>query len=124
MPILLLLGCAFLSFGQGQLPGTNPTPGGPPASGIPGGAPGGAPGAGFPGASGKPNDLELVERLIMVRRDYQKTLEFLRTHYINAGDVERSKWAEEELRQYQRIPKHAFRLELDVPPPNLQANVN
>jgi len=72
----------------------------------------------------RPNDIELVEKLLVVRRDYQKTLETLRLHYIQAGDVERAKWAEEELRQYHRIPKPAYRLELDVPPPNLTGHAN
>jgi TolA-binding protein len=70
------------------------------------------------------NDLELVEKLLVARREYQKALETLRMHYWKAGDVEKSKWAEEELRQYHRISKQAFRLDLDVPPPNLPGNVN
>jgi hypothetical protein len=71
-----------------------------------------------------PSDIELVEKLLVARREYQRILEQLRTHYISVGDVERAKWAEEELRQYHRIPKQAFRLELDVPPPTLQASTN
>ncbi len=74
-----------------------------------------------PGAT---NDLELVEKLLMCRRDYQKSLENLRLHYLKAGDLERAKWAEEELRQYHRVLKQAFRLDLDVPPPNLIGNTN
>src|ERR1700730_8067485 len=70
------------------------------------------------------NDLELVEKLLMSRRDYQKSLENLRLLYLKSGDLERAKWAEEELRQYHRIPKQAFRLDLDVPPPNLIGNTN
>jgi len=73
--------------------------------------------------SGK-NDLELVEKLLNVRKDYQRTLEDLLKHYIQAGDFERARWAEDELRQYHRIPKHAYRLELDVPPPSLQGTAN
>jgi hypothetical protein len=38
--------------------------------------------------------------------------------------MERAKWAEEELLQLHRIPKQAFRLELDVPPPTLHAAYN
>jgi tetratricopeptide (TPR) repeat protein len=74
--------------------------------------------------AGQANDLELVEKLLLTRRDYQKALENLRVHYWKVGDPERAKWAEEELRQYQRIPKQAFRLDLDVPPPNLVGNTN
>ena len=58
------------------------------------------------------------------RREYQKSLETLRTHYIAAGDIERARWAEDELLQFHRIRKQAFRLELDVPPPTLQASYN
>lgn len=69
-------------------------------------------------------DLELVERLNLARREYQKTLEQIRAHYHTAGDLERMRWAEEELRQYHRIPKQAFRLEQVVPPPTLRGTVN
>ncbi len=70
------------------------------------------------------SDLELVERLMIARRDYQRVLEILRIHYIKAGDIERAKWAEEELIAFHRIPKRAFRLELDVPPPTLRGTTN
>lgn len=72
----------------------------------------------------QPSDWELVERLLVARRDYQKILEQLRAHYLHVGDLERGRWAEEELRQFHRIPKQAFRLELDVPPPTLQPKEN
>jgi tetratricopeptide (TPR) repeat protein len=77
-----------------------------------------------PPAKGNGGDLELVKHLINVRKNYQKTLENLRLHYLRAGDIERAKWAEEELRQYQRIPKQAFILDLDVPNPNLKGDTN
>jgi TolA-binding protein len=76
------------------------------------------------GSAGPASDVELVEKLLVARREYQKTLEQLRAHYVNVGDIERAKWAEEELRQYHRIAKHAFRLDLDVPPPTLPGNTN
>src|SRR5262245_13139148 len=69
-------------------------------------------------------DMELVEKVQAARKDYQISLEQLRAHYIAVGDVERARWAEEELRTYHRIPKQAYRLELDVPPPTLQASIN
>lgn len=74
--------------------------------------------------SAAPSDIELVERLLAARRDYQISLEHLHTHYKAVGDTERARWAEEELRQYHRIGKQAYRLELDVPPPTLQATQN
>ena len=47
-----------------------------------------------------------------------------RAHYISTGDIERARWAEDELLQFHRVSKQAFRLELDVPPPTLQAAYN
>ena len=70
------------------------------------------------------SDIELVERVLAGRREYQRSLEQLRSYYLSQGDVERARWAEEELRQYHRINKNAYRLELDVPPPTLQAAQN
>jgi tetratricopeptide (TPR) repeat protein len=71
-----------------------------------------------------PSDVEKVERLLAARKEYQTALEQLRTQYIATGDMERTKWAEEELIQYHRINKQAFRLEMVVPPPTLQAGYN
>ncbi len=76
-----------------------------------------------PEKTGLANDLELVEKLIAARRDYQKSLEVLRAHYLKVGDIEKGKWAEEELIGFHRTPKHAFRLDLDVPPPTLPPEV-
>ena len=69
-------------------------------------------------------DGEKCKRLLAVRREYQHALESLREHYIEQGDVERAKWAEEELIQFHRIQKHAFLLDLEVPGPGLKASVN
>ena len=72
-----------------------------------------------------PSDVELVERLIAARKEYQTTLELLRAHYIKTGDKERARWAEEELLQYHRILKQSFRLDVgDVPPPTLEPKYN
>jgi TolA-binding protein len=77
-----------------------------------------------PGALKNTGDLEMVQKLIQIRRDYQKTLEQLHSHYQQAQDKERQRWAQEELVSFHRIPKHAFILDLDVPPPNLNGNQN
>ncbi len=74
--------------------------------------------------AGGASDVDKVERLIAARREYQLSLEGLRTYYISSGDIERARWAEDELLQFHRITKQAFRMDLDVPPPNLQANYN
>jgi TolA-binding protein len=62
--------------------------------------------------------------LLKARSEYQKMLEQLRAHYMNVGDLERARWSEDELRQFHRIPKQAFRLDLVVPPETLRASVN
>jgi TolA-binding protein len=74
-----------------------------------------------PGAKG---DIEMVERLMAGRKEYQTTLETLRAFYIGTGDVEKARWAEEELVQFHRIAKHPFCLQLDVPPPTLRGDYN
>jgi hypothetical protein len=75
-----------------------------------------------PGGADKSGDLELVQKLLAVRRDYQKTLEQLYVHYHQVNDKERERWAKDELVNFHRTPKHAFILDLDVPPPNLTGN--
>src|SRR5215469_15315051 len=53
-------------------------------------------------------DVEIVERLLAARKEYQLTLEGLRAHYIATGDIERAHWAEDELVQFHRILKHPY----------------
>jgi hypothetical protein len=80
-----------------------------------------------PGIAKQPQgtgDIELVEKLLAARYQYQRALEKLRLYYVGTRDVERSRWAEEELKQYHRILKQAYRLDLDVPPPTLQPAQN
>ncbi|MBI2804329.1 MAG: hypothetical protein HYX68_05015 [Planctomycetes bacterium] len=80
-----------------------------------------------PGGGGAPKpsgDLELVQRLIKARKEYRRSLEKLYVHYHQVQDKERERWAREELIHFHRIPKHAFILDLDVPPPNLNGNQN
>jgi tetratricopeptide (TPR) repeat protein len=88
-------------------------------------SPGTAPSAGTQQAAGKAApDIQKVERVLGARRDYQQALERLREHYIKTGDIERAKWAEEELIQFHRIHKRCYVLDLDVPPPGLKASLN
>src|SRR4051794_493321 len=76
------------------------------------------------GKGGPVSDIELVEKLNATRKQYQLTLEQLRHHYMDVGDIEKAKWAEDELRQYHRMVKYAYRLDIDVPVPTLQAKNN
>ena len=69
-------------------------------------------------------DYDLVKNLNLCRSRYQATLEQLRAWYMTNGDLEKARWAEEELRQFHRMPKQAFRLDLDVPAETLQAKEN
>jgi TolA-binding protein len=69
-------------------------------------------------------DHQMVERLLAARREYQECLEALRAHYIATGDIERARWAEDELMQFHRIGKQAYLLYLDVPPEKLEPKFN
>jgi hypothetical protein len=76
-------------------------------------------------AAASPNaDVTLVERVIAARKEYQASLEALYSHYTKAKDQKRAKWAEEELVQYHRIDKGAYRLELVMPPPKMPPATN
>jgi TolA-binding protein len=77
-----------------------------------------------PPGSAPPSDVELVERLIAARKEYQTSLEELRKHYVAVGDAKHARWAEDELRQYHRMVKQSFNLDLEVPPPTLKPAFN
>ncbi len=70
------------------------------------------------------SDVDKVELLLAARREYQLSLESLRAYYISSGDIERARWAEDELLQYHRINKQAFNMTLELPPPTLEAKYN
>lgn len=75
--------------------------------------------------SGPPNsDIAMWEKLKEARRSYVRTLLELRDYYNSISDFERMKWVEDEILQYHRITKHAYRLDLDVPVPTLQPKHN
>ena len=97
------LGLTAMVLAQGR---TLPTPGGKPPGSVPA------------------NDVELVERLIAARKEFQASLEELRKHYVAVGDAKHARWAEEELRQFHRMVKQSFNLDLEVPPPTLKAAFN
>ena len=101
--IFMALGLTAMGLAQVRTP---PTPGGKPPGSVPA------------------SDVELVERLLAARKEYQTALEVLRKHYVAVGDAKRAHWAEDELRQYHRMIKQSFRLDLEVPPPTLQAAYN
>jgi TolA-binding protein len=77
-----------------------------------------------PGGPGVASEVNAVKRVIAGRREYQASLEALRALYANNGDIEKLRWTEDELKQFHRIPKHAYVLDLDVPGPGLRAEQN
>lgn len=70
------------------------------------------------------SDIELVERLLEARKNHAAALRDLYEYYRKTGDVQRMKWAEDELKQYHRLPHYAYRLDLDLPSPKLQPLYN
>ena len=70
-------------------------------------------------------DVELVERMIAARKEYENSLKVLYEHYHRVGDKQRSQWTERELMGYHMLWKPSYNLDVkDVPPPTLEARVN
>jgi len=69
-------------------------------------------------------EITAVKRVIAARREYQASLESLRANYVNNADTEKLRWTEDEIKQFHRVPKHAYVLDLDVPGPGLRAEQN
>lgn len=78
------------------------------------------------GASAQPTstDLSLVQQVIAARRDYQVGLEQLLAYYGSVGDSERGRMAEEELKQFHRVTKGAYIIDLDIAGPGLRPDQN
>ena len=70
------------------------------------------------------SEVSAVKRVIAARHEYQSSLEQLRSQYVTSGEGEKLKWVEEEVKQFHRVPKHAYVLDLDVPGPGLRAEQN
>lgn len=107
--------------------GGSPTGGGaPPTGGWPTASPTSPSTTAAPSARPSGRETDLVEKVLSQRREYQRSLEALRLHYLQNNQVEKARWAQEELIQYHRIAKQPYILELDVPPSNLgqQATIN
>ena len=69
--------------------------------------------------------MELVERVIAARKEYESSLKALYEHYHRVGDKQRSQWIEKELMGYHLMWKPSYNLDVkDVPPPSLEAKVN
>jgi len=71
------------------------------------------------------SDVELVERLLAARKEYENSLKALHEHYVRVGDKQRMQWSEKELMSYHLLWKPSYNLDVkDVPPPGLEAKVN
>jgi tetratricopeptide (TPR) repeat protein len=71
------------------------------------------------------SDVELVERVIAARKEYEGSLRKLREHYEKHGDKQRTHWTEQELVAFHMMFKPSYNLDVqDVPPPTLEAKVN
>src|ERR1700722_14754219 len=71
------------------------------------------------------SDVELVERCIAARKEYENSLRALYEHYHRIADKQRSQWTEQELMGYHLIFKPSYNLDVkDVPPATLEAKVN
>ncbi len=71
------------------------------------------------------SDVELVERILAARKEYENSLKALYEHYIKVGDKQRVQWVEQELMGYHMLFKASYNLDVkDVPPPSLEAKVN
>ena len=71
------------------------------------------------------SDIQLVERCLTARKEYENSLKALYEHYARAGDKQRLSWAERELMAFHMMWKPSYNLDVrDVPPPSLDGRVN
>jgi len=71
------------------------------------------------------SDVEMVERVIAARKEYDGSLKRLREHYLKAGDKLHLQWIEQELLNVHLVYKPSYNLDIqDVPPPTLEAKLN
>lgn len=79
----------------------------------------------LPPSTGAGSDVDLVKRAIAARKEYEESLKELRTHYVKAGDKQRTDWTEQELLAFHMMFKPSYNLDVaDVPPPTLEATLN
>ena len=70
-------------------------------------------------------DVELVERCIAARKEYENSLRSLYEYYHRIADKQRSQWTEQELMAYHLMFKPSYNLDVkDVPPATLEAKTN
>jgi hypothetical protein len=69
-----------------------------------------------PAKTAAPED-RMIQRVVTARAEYQASLVSLYDQYLKAGDRERAKWVEEELRTYHLSWKPSYSLEIQDPLP-------
>ncbi len=70
-------------------------------------------------------DVQLVERTLAARKEYENSLKALHEHYAKTGEKQRLAWVERELMAYHLLWKPSYNLDVkDVPPSTLEARVN
>lgn len=71
------------------------------------------------------SDVELVERTIHARKEYEASLKKLWEYYRRTGDKQRIRWVEDELMGFHLLHKPSYNLDVqDVPPASLEAKTN
>ena len=71
------------------------------------------------------SDVEVVEKNLAARKEYENSLKKLWEHYKRTGDKQRTKWVEDELMGFHLLTKPSYNLDVqDVPPPTLEAKTN
>jgi hypothetical protein len=71
------------------------------------------------------SDVELVEKCITARKEYENSLRALYEYYHRIADKQRSQWTEQELMGYHLLFKPSYNLDVkDVPPATLEAKTN
>ncbi len=71
--------------------------------------------------AGSTDEVDLVEQVSRLRRDYRHSLQLLIQHYVVTGDNKKHDWAREELRALDRMPQYRYIIDAEVLPANLMA---
>lgn len=70
---------------------------------------------------GSTDEVDLVEQVSQLRRDYRRGLQLLIQHYTVTGDNRKHSWAQEELRALDRMPQYRYIIDAQIMPANLVA---
>jgi len=75
-------------------------------------------------AANTAGEIAAVKRVIAARREYQIALEQLHGYYAAIGEGENARWSEDELKQFHRVVKPAYVIDLDIAGPGLRPDQN